>query len=63
MLVDNIIAASAQFAHLEFLFCYRKANSVAHRLAKWASASVSSCVWLDGGPSWISNIVFCDIPT
>lgn len=63
ILVDNILVASTKFAHLEFLFCYREANSVVHRLAKWASASICSSVWLDGGPSWISDIVLCDVPS
>lgn len=43
-----------------FRFCFREANNAAHRLARWAASSICLEVWLDGGPSWISDIVLSD---
>lgn len=63
IVINNICAAVKNLHDLSFNFCFREANFVAHRLAKWASASVSSCIWYDGGPTWISDIVFADLAT
>lgn len=63
VIVNNIINASARIPHISFSFCFREADAVAHRLAKWASSSICSSVWLDSGPSWISDIVFSDLTT
>lgn len=60
ILVSNILDSLADVDHITFNFCYREANGVAHRLAKWASTSICSLVWLDNGPYWISDIVFAD---
>lgn len=63
ILVDNIKAVASEFHSASFRFCYREANHVAHRLAKWASASIGSFVRLDSGPSWISDLVYSDLIT
>lgn len=61
VIADNIVAASADIEHVSFSFCFREDNNVAHRLAKWASSSVCSSVWLNGGPPWIADIVLSDL--
>lgn len=61
IIVDNILASVSAIDHLSFSFCYREANSVAHRLAKWALSSVCSNVWHDGGPSWITDVVLSEL--
>lgn len=61
IIVDNIIADSIAFDSISFSFCFREANCVAHRLAKWALSSFSSSVWLNGGPSWIADFVCFDL--
>lgn len=61
ILVDNILASTAELDNVSFSFCFREANSVAHRLAKWASSGFCSSVWLNGGPPWIADIVFSDL--
>lgn len=45
VMVDNITHAASLGSHISFSFCFREANSVAHRLARWAIASISSCIW------------------
>lgn len=60
ILVENVRAAASGIPQVFFDFCYREANNVAHRLAKWASTSICSNVWRDGGPLWITDIVLSD---
>lgn len=61
VLIDNVLASSAGRISFSFNFCYREANRVAHRLAKWASMNICSSVWLNSGPSWIDDFVFSDL--
>lgn len=63
IIVENVSAAASEIQHLQFNFCFREANNVAHHLAKWALSTISSSVWLDGGPSWISDFVHSDFST
>lgn len=49
--IRNILSEAAHLDRSMFQFCFREANSVAHRLARWALASFYSNVWLDGGPT------------
>lgn len=51
VMVDNIMKAASRIDQIEFLFCFREANAVAHRLAKRALAGFCSSIWTDGGPS------------
>lgn len=60
IVVENVRAAASTVHQLSFSFCYREANNVAHRLDKWVSSNVCSNVWLDSGPSWITDVVFSD---
>lgn len=61
IMVENIRAAAVNAHQISFNFCFREANNVAHRLAKWASSSVCCNVWFDGGPPWIMDIVSSDL--
>jgi ribonuclease HI len=61
VLVDNTFYMLSNVHSHSFSFCYREANQVAHRLARWATSSVCSRVWHDGGPSWITDIVMSDL--
>lgn len=63
VLVNNIKAAVSDLPSLSFSFCFREANYVAHRLAKWALASICSFIRLDSSPSCISDIVSSDLNT
>lgn len=63
VLINNTLNHVAEVNSLSFSFCFREANNVAHRLARWAAASVCSRVWLGEGPSWISDIVLADLPS
>lgn len=60
VLIENILASSKVFREVSFVFCYREANLIAHRLARWSSSSVCSCVWPLGGPVWIADLVVSD---
>lgn len=61
VVVDNILEAAKDIHSISFSFCFREANKVAHRLAKWASSCICSNVWVDGGPLWILDIVTYDL--
>lgn len=63
VIINNIHAAVRALHDISFSFRFREANFVAHRLAKWASASVCSSFWYDSGPTWISDIVLSDLAT
>lgn len=56
--VENVLALSTAFHKLEFSFCFRERNVVVHRLTKWASISLCDKVCFDGGPIWITDVVF-----
>lgn len=60
VLINNVRHNVSSVANCSFSFCFREANMVAHKLAKWAAANVCSRVWLNECPSWISNIVSSD---
>ena len=57
VLIDNIFAVSLGFVQASFVFCYREANKVAHRLARWSASSFCNMIWPVGGPTWISDLV------
>lgn len=61
VLIDNVRFQMSKIADHSFSFCFREANNVAHKLAKWATANVCSRVWLNEYPSWISKFVIADI--
>lgn len=60
VVVDNVIAAASIVDNILFQFYFREANLVVHRLAKWVVSCFCSNIWRDGGPLWISDIVFSD---
>lgn len=42
VLVNNILASTSVLESVRFNFCYREANNVAYRLARWAVSSICS---------------------
>lgn len=60
VLIDNALYSVIDIQQHSFNFCFRQANGVASRLARWVVACIGSRVWLDGGPVWISDIVLSD---
>lgn len=42
VLIDNILARSQDFAEVSFSFCFREANAIAHRLARWGLSQPNS---------------------
>lgn len=61
VMISNTLEELANVNNLSFNFCFREANEVAHRLARWVAASVCSSVWFDDGPLWIQDVVISDL--
>ena len=60
VLVDNILALSSSFQDIRFVFCFREATMVAHKLARRSSSCICDEVWSVGGSDWISDLVLVD---
>lgn len=61
VVILNIQAAATKIPSVVFNFCYREANTAAHRLAKCAVSNMCSFVRLDSGPPWIKDLVCLDL--
>ncbi|CAO2821316.1 unnamed protein product [Amaranthus hypochondriacus] len=60
VLIDNILTFASRIEHASFAFCFREANMVAHRLARWSATSFCDMVWCEGGPTKISYLIVVD---
>ena len=61
MIFADIVDLVALIDKVQFKYCPREANQVAHELAKASYNSESSCNWVDGPPSFLLSTIINDV--
>lgn len=58
---EDIRLLKSKFDSINFSFCFRECNEIAHKLdAKWTTSSFCDKVLLEGGPTWIIDLIVSD---
>jgi ribonuclease HI len=52
----DCVDLASEFDMLEFKYCPREANQVAHEIAKISFLNKKSCIWVDEPPSFLMSI-------